>query len=277
MQHKEQLGFLTFAINSADVDYLSMAYLQALNIKETQKNNRYAVVVDSKTYSHITEKQKKVFDYIIKIDKEFKHPYELEPQAFALTPFKETIKLEADLLLPVSIDHWIDAFRLRDVVLSYGCKDYFQKTSTTRKYRRLFDENNLPDTYNGLMYFRYSQHASNFFRAAEVIFNNWDIVKNNLKNCRDDQATTDVVYAIAALLVGPEQCYIPTAEFINFVHMKPSVNGFSESLNLTDVFLVEWKDGLRINNINQYHPLHYHDKKFPIEQLTQYYESRILG
>ena len=40
-QHKEQQGFVTFAINSKDVDYLELAYLQCLNVKATQKNNSY--------------------------------------------------------------------------------------------------------------------------------------------------------------------------------------------------------------------------------------------
>jgi len=52
MRHKEQLGFLTVACNSHNVDYLELAYLQALNVKHTQKNNKFAVVVDQQTNKH---------------------------------------------------------------------------------------------------------------------------------------------------------------------------------------------------------------------------------
>jgi len=61
-RHKEQLGFLTFAVNSKETDYLRLAYMQALTVKHTQKNNRYAVVVDSATAELKNDKHKKVFD-----------------------------------------------------------------------------------------------------------------------------------------------------------------------------------------------------------------------
>jgi 3,4-dihydroxy-2-butanone 4-phosphate synthase len=57
--HKEQQGFLTLAINSQEVDYLKLAYLQALSIKKTQKNNKFAVLVDSNTKKEITSTHEK--------------------------------------------------------------------------------------------------------------------------------------------------------------------------------------------------------------------------
>jgi hypothetical protein len=278
-RHKEQQGFLTIAVNTDTVDYLRLAYLQALNVKATQKIKSFAVIVDTDTATKIQEHHKAVFDYIIEVPASTTGPYGLEVQAFWQTPFKETIKLESDLLLPHSIDHWWTAFRLRDVVLSSGCKDYKQEIATSRRYRKLFDENHLPDVYNGLMYFRFSQTATNFFRKAAQLFDNWDIVKKSLTHCDDEYPTTDVVYALVANLIGPELCTIPTVEFINFVHMKPAINGYNEDCNFTDVFVTEFTDGIvRINNVNQYHPLHYYDKKFPTEDMIDYFRSmaRIL-
>ena len=278
-RHKEQQGFLTIASNTKDVDYLRLAYLQALNVKATQKIKSFAVIVDANTATKIEEHHKEVFDYIIEVPNSTTGPYGLEVQAFWQTPFKETIKLESDLLFPCSIDHWWTAFRLRDVVLSSGCQNYKQEIATSRRYRKLFDENHLPDVYNGLMYFRFSQTATNFFRTAAQIFENWDIVKTSLTHCDDEYPTTDVVYALAANLIGPELCTLPTVKFINFVHMKPSINGFNEDYNFNEVFVTEFADGIvRINNINQYHPLHYYDKDFPTEEMIDYFRSmaRIL-
>jgi len=278
-RHKEQLGFLSFAVNSNETDYLRLAYLQALNIKHTQKNNRYAVIVDNKTSKLINENHKKVFDYIIELPDLEYGKFGYEHLAFSLSPFKETIKLESDLLFTRSIDHWINAFRLRDMVLSGGCRNYKQEIATSRKYRKLFDDNNLPDTYNGLMYFRFTQTAANFFKYAKLIFENWEIVSSTLLNCRDDYPTTDVVYALAARLLGDNLCTLPTLDFINFVHMKPSINNFNEDLKFSEVFVTEFNQGMiRINNINQYHPLHYYDKNFATDEMIEYYESngRIL-
>jgi hypothetical protein len=273
-QHKEQQGFLTVAANTADTDYLRLAYLQALNIKATQRITSYAVVVDAATALQVQNYHRSVFDYIIEAPASATGPFGLEPAAFWLTPFKETVKVESDLLFTRSIDHWWTAFRLCDIVLSTGCQTYQQQPATSRRYRKLFDDNHLPDVYNGLMYFRFSQSAANFFRIARQIFEQWPEVRNSLLGCSDEYASTDVAYAIAANIIGPELCTLPSADFINFVHMKSSINGYDEALSFQDVYVTEFDSGMiRINNINQYHPLHYHDKTFATEEMIDYYRS----
>lgn len=274
MTHQEQQGFLTIAANTAEVNYLHLAYLQALNIKATQQIKSFAVIVDPATNQQIQEHHRQAFDYIIKAPASTTGPYGLEVQAFWLTPFKETVKLESDLLLPSSIDHWWRAFRLRDVVLSTGCKNYLQRESNSRRYRKLFDDNNLPDVYNGLMYFRYSKTAADFYRQAAEIFNNWTTVQATLRNCRDEYPTTDVVFALTAEIIGRELCTVPSLDFINFVHMKPAINGYSESARFQDMYVTEFDRGMiRINNVNQYHPVHYHEKDFPTEEMYEYFRS----
>jgi len=47
--HKEQQGFLTIAQNTDTVDYLQLAYVQAMSIKLTMPGSKYAVIVDSAT------------------------------------------------------------------------------------------------------------------------------------------------------------------------------------------------------------------------------------
>ena len=274
MNHKEQQGFLTIAVNTPDVDYLELAYLQALNVKATQKTKSFAVIVDTDTKQQIQKYHSEVFDYIIETTPSTTGPYGLETQVFSLSPFKETVKLESDLLFTRSIDHWWTSFRLRDVVLSHGCKNYMQQPSASRRYRKLFDDNHLPDVYNGLMYFRYSKLAADFFAKASQIFYNWELVKNTLLNCRDEYPTTDVVYALAAEIIGRELCMIPSLDFINFVHMKPSINGYPESAKFQSMYVTEFDQGMiRINSINQYHPLHYHEKDFPTEEMYDYFRS----
>lgn len=267
-QHKEQQGYLTFAKNT-DVDYLHLAYVQALNVKATQKINRYAVVVDTATNELITDEHRTAFDYIIVHDSQ--GPYDAEAMSFWLTPFKETVKLESDLLFTRSIDHWWDTFRLRDIVLSTGCRNYEQQLSSVKKYRQVIQDNNLPDVYNGLMYFRFSMPARDFFLTARQIFEQWANVKRELILC-DEDPSTDLVYAIAANVVGRETCTLPSADFINFVHMKPAINGFPDGVDFTDVYNTVFDEGMiRINNVNQYHPVHYYVKDFVSDEMIEYY------
>lgn len=280
-QHKEQQGFVTFAQNTDSIDYLELAYLQALNIKATQQNNRYAVIVDKVTEKNITDRHLKVFDYVIPLTIDYNDPasqrkFANEWQVFYQTPFKETVKLESDLLFTRSIDHWWTAFRLKNVCLSTGTKNYLGINSTIRKYRELFDANNLPDIYNGLMYFRFSQEAKNFFDAAQYISMNWSHVQAGLKKCVEDKPSTDVLYALAAIMVGPETVTMPSMDFLNFTHLKPAINGIEETASIKEKFVTEFDSGMiRINNINQLHPLHYYEKDFVTAEMKAWYESRI--
>lgn len=279
-QYQAQQGFFTIAQNSAEVDYLRLAYLQALSIKLTMPGSLYAVAVDKPTLELVTDDHRKVFDYVVTIENdEAKHDdWKLrnEWQAFFLTPFKETIKLESDIVFTRSIEHWWNTFRLKNVVLSQGCRDYLGKLSVDRTYRQLFDDNELPDVYNGLMYFRYSPEAAEFFWYARLIFQNWATVKEQLIKCYDDQPTTDVVYALAAKIVGEENCTIPGVDFINFTHMKPAINKFSQQTAWHELVVHELNvPMIRINNINQYHPLHYQNKGWVTEELIEQYEHEL--
>jgi hypothetical protein len=276
--NKEGQGFLTVAFNTDKVDYLRLAYLQALNVKATQKDAKYAVIVNVEPYD-IPDKYKAVFDHII-YDPLLGgcHAFNIEPYAMVYSPFKETIKLEADLLFTRSIDHWWTMFRLKDVCLSCDAKTFMGLNSTIRKYREFFDANDLPDVYNGLMYFRYSQPATEFFEAARYISNQWEYVKTGLKQCIEDRPSTDVLYALATLMVGQETVTIPSTDFLNFVHMKSGFNGWSDTRTWVDTVMNE-RDGdiIRINNLNQYHPVHYYDKNYATDELIEYYEQRVLG
>lgn len=275
-----QVGFLSIAQNTDSIDYLKLAYVQAMSIKLTMPKFKYAVLVDSATLNHVQTKHEKVFDKIILIEEDCasNESWKLsnEWQVFRYTPFKETIKVESDVLFTRDISHWLHAFRLRDLVLSTGCRDYQGELSISREYRKLFDDNNLPDVYSGLMYFRYSRLSAEFFDLARQIFLNWAYIRDNvLFNCRDDNPTTDVVYALAAKIIGLENCTIPSADWINFVHMKPAINDWSNSPWHEMVVSELDLPMIRIANTNQYHPLHYYSKDWITEEIVNEYERAV--
>lgn len=264
-QFKEQFGFLTIAQNT-DVDYLHLAYLQAQNIKATQQLSSYAVIVDSQTAELVTDSHRKVFDYVITLSEDMAlnetWKQANEWQVFGLTPFKETIKLESDLLLTRDIAHWLDCLRLKEICFSYNCKNYQGETVVDSPYRKFHKLNNLPNIYTGMYYFRYSQFAFDFFKVVREIYTNWSVVREQYIQC-DLQPSTDTVMSIAARIVGEENCYIPSLDFFNFAHMKPGIQGWSDSQPWTDhVNIEQHHNMLRINNLNQYYPVHYYEKNF---------------
>lgn len=274
MQHKEQQGFLTIAQNGKD-DYLRMAYVQALSIKAVMPAAKYAVIVDKATALQVTDQHRKVFDYVIEMANDYSADTEWklanEWQVFWLTPFKETIKLEADLLITRDLTHWWDLYRTRDIVLSLGCRN-FKGDEVPSPYRAAFVDNHLPDVYNGLMYFRYSKLAMEFFKVARDLFLNWETFRTEFKRVSDSQATTDFVYAVASNIVGRELTTLPGTG-INFVHMKPGVNGWPESTEFhRAVNVVVDAPDIRINNVHQMYPVHYHYKDFITDEMITDYE-----
>jgi len=278
---KDQLGYFTFVQNTATVDYLELAYAQALSIKCTQKINKYAVAVDANTKALITDRHREVFDYIIDIQHDDNSPdseWKLanEWQAWWLTPFKETIKLESDMLFTRNIDHWWDGLRQQEVCLTNVVRDYEGNVSNCRAYRRLFDDNGLPDVYNGFMYFRFGVQSMEFFNIARGIYKNWKEVKTTLlKKCHDELPTTDVVYALTAKLYGPERCTVPGRDYPSFTHMKGAINRLNVGDDWTDYYYSQLDDELRllIGVQRQMYPVHYYKKNFVTSDMVEKYEQ----
>ena len=71
-------------------------------------------------------------------------------QMFQISPYRQTIKLEADMIAASPVDHWWTLFETRDVVISSGARTWYDEPATSRFYRKCFDANNLPNVYNAI-------------------------------------------------------------------------------------------------------------------------------
>lgn len=276
----EGRGFLTFAQNSDTADYLKLAYVQALSIKLTQKNNNCSVIVDQKTMDQVTDKHREIFDHIILLpeDDAVDDSWKLrnEWKAFQLTPYYETIKVESDIIFPISIDHWWPTLQQYEIILTSKVMSYEGNIGTSRAYRQLFDENNLPDLYSGLMYFRYSRTTAEFFDAARQIYLNWELFRDQiLTKCFDTNPTTDVVFAIAARMIGEHRCYNPLLSFPTFTHMKGAMNGWGINVDWTEKLYAQLNDNasLTVGFRRQTCPFHYFQKHFITDELVLQYEE----
>ena len=178
-------------------------------------------------------------------------------QCFAASPYRQTIKLEADMVIASPIDHWWTMFEHRDLVISTGARDFYDQPATSRFYRKVFDANHLPDVYNAITYWRVSFTAQEFFRLVRNIFENWTEYKTLLK-FPDDEPTTDLVYAMAAQILGPELVTMPFASYPRIVHMKRYMIP-THSHNWTQELVWE-NNPLRFNTVAQWGAVHYHMK-----------------
>jgi len=183
-------------------------------------------------------------------------------QVYDASPYEYTIKLEADMYIPKNIDYWWDILSHRDLVVSSAIRNYKQDISDNRVYRRFIDDNNLPDAYNAITYFKKSDIANQFFAIVRDVFENWDHYKASLRCNAQELATTDWAYAIACHIMGVENTMMPTFTDMTMVHMKQYINEIPTE-NWTDTFVYEClPDHIRIQTIPQRYPLHYHIKNF---------------
>lgn len=253
-------GYLIIAQNTDTTNYIKCAEVLCKSIKSHDKKAEVALLTEKKFKS-------KLFDYVIPFpygDLDSKGNWKLinDWQAYEASPFDYTIKLEADLYLPKSIDYWFTVLKDRDVVISTTIRNFKQEISTVRYYRKLIDDNKLPDVYNALTYFKKSELAENFFKLVRHIFENWHEFKSILKCNQDEPASTDWVYAIACHIIGVEKTTLPIFTDMSMVHMKTNINGLMGK-DWTDSLVYEvLPHTLRINTFAQRYPFHYHVKSF---------------
>jgi len=180
----EERGYLIVATNTVYTDYVDCSVTLAKTIKYWHPDAKICLLTNS------TENPAPhLFDYV----REFpfpitvENPYANDWQVFHATPFRETIKLEADMLITSPVDHWC-------------------------------------------------------------------------------APSTDVVYAMAAQLIGPERCTMPFASYPTIIHMKRHIQ-HSQREDWTEEMLWEYRDyELRVNTVMQHGAFHYHVKDWHRER-----------
>ena len=248
-------GYLIPAIDTESVDYLGCAIQLARSIRQWHPDANISAIT-------VKRCDDPVFDHVIPLPYGDLGGFANDWQCFAASPYRQTIKLEADMIVASPIDHWWTLFEQRDVVVSQGARTFYDEPATSRYYRKIFDQNNLPDVYNAITYWRLSTTAKEFFDLVHQIFEHWNEYKTLLK-FPDDLPTTDVVYAVAAVIMGPERVTLPAGLGPTIVHMKRHINPIQ-----TDDWTKElvWEnDPLRINTVAQWGLVHYHVKEWKNE------------
>lgn len=238
------------AVNTDTVDYVAMARRMFASLRRWHPDARTCLITDQAV-------EAEEFDHVRLLAPQ-PNAYANDPQAWQLTPFRETIKLEADMLIVSEIDHWWTLFRHRDVVISTGCRDWHGAPAENRDYRRCFDANHLPDVYNAVTYWRRSELARDFAGLLRQIFQDWPSVKELLRYPETD-ASTDLVYAVAAQIIGPELVTLPFSSYPKITHMRAGIAGTTGAWH--EQLVWESHNGhLRIDTVPQWGAFHYHEK-----------------
>ena len=180
-------GFVILAQNTDKNDYVKCAAALAKSIKQVMPKESVTLVTTDLVHSdHI-----KYFDHIVELpygdlDQDSHWKLSNDWQVYEASPYEYTIKLEADMIIPKDITYWWDVLKERDLVVATTIRNFKQEISDVRVYRRFIDDNNLPDCYNAITYFKKSELAKKFFDIVKDIFENWDQYRSILK-CKTDE------------------------------------------------------------------------------------------
>jgi hypothetical protein len=249
----EEQGYIIPAFNTGKIDYVDCARTLTKTLLLHNPNARVCLLTNDK---YATDHNLFAYTHIVE-DINTDNPFANDPLVFNQTPFRETIKLEADMMIAGDISHWWTMFRHRDVVISTGCRDWKDTVSTARNYRKVFDDNSLPDVYNAITYWRLSNTAKEFFELVRSIFANWAEYRKLIK-FGPDTPDTDLVYAMAAQILGPDTVTLPFASYPKIVHMKRHIAG-TQTEDWTRELVWEL-DPLRIQTLAQWGAFHYNVK-----------------
>lgn len=281
-------GYITIAQNLGDVNYVRMAYALALSIKASQRNNQFAVCVSKK--DDVPDEYRRVFDHVIEIpwgDDAETSDWKLENlwKLVHMTPFDETICLDADMIFTDNIDHWWDVLQQKEMWATTNPVTFRGETITSDYYRKAFTSNNLPNIYGAFMYFRKTEMVHEIFDLTREITQNWGTFFDEfLPENKPRFFSTDVAFALAIRILGLENevtnnhCkYLPT-----FLHMKSYVQ------NIPDAYLTEdWTKHisssfsddciLKIGNYTQKVPVHYHIKEWLTDSIIRKLERKVYA
>lgn len=245
-------GFVIMAQDTDKISYTTCAKALELSIKKVMPNANITIITnDMLPHGNLGG-------------------YHNDWQVYEVSPYDETIKLEADMIIPSNIEHWWDILSINDVVVSTHIRNFKGEISDCRVYRKFIDENMLPDVYNSITYFKKSETAKLFYTVVRDIFDNWEEYKAILKCNPHEEVSTDWVYAIACHIVGVEKTTLPNFTEMSMIHMKQYVNGIpSEDWTKTLVYEL-LPDTIRVNTYPQLYPFHYHIKSFSDKILESY-------
>jgi hypothetical protein len=262
-------GFLIFAENTSDCDYIEQAYALALSIKASQQT---VTNVSIMTNDNLTDEQRLVFDKVLEIPwikdtPVSKYKAEHRWKLYYVSPYEETIVLDADMLFLDDISDWWNYCENYDVKFCSRIKNY--KLEVIEKdwiHRLAFIDNGLTNPYFALHYFKKSENATAFYKALEFVCNNWEWAYTKFAPVSyQNWLSMDLASAIAIEMTGLYESVIDNCSPLEFVHMKIRLQGWPasfESWQDAVPFVLNSKGQLVVGNIKQPKLFHYVEKSF---------------
>jgi hypothetical protein len=258
-------GYLIVISENQDVDYLKLAYALALSIKNTQKEGYDKVALVTDNPERLQDlKSPWVFDEVIEWDQETY--WDGRSWMDLLSPWENTVCLDADMLFTKDYSHWIDYFvENADLYIANKSFTYRGEQVTSDFYRRSFTVNNLPDLYSFYTFFKKDTDiAKEFFTLGRYILKNPNEFSNLfLSDYKPKVLGTDEAFGLSSKLLDLTDKIAYDLDFPRVVHMKGMIQNFPWPANKWSDhigFYFNTNGKLKIGNFEQTDIVHYVEK-----------------
>ena len=286
-------GFVTIAQDNETTDYLRLAYALALSLKHSQTEYGRLTVLITPGMT-VPDAYRKVFHKVVELPWDDGASNEIwkihnKWKVFHVTPYEETIFVDADMLFTVDITNWWNLLRQREVWAATVPQTYRGTDILNSSYRNAFRLNGLPNLYSTLTYFKQGYVALEYFAMVHDILTNWEGYSDihNLRRISQflpesdevfhypdlPRASGDVAFSLAAkLMMDTHPELMSTSVYPTFVHMKTLDQEWDNPvqddnwMNYTSVLLTEDVQ-LYIGNYKQILPFHYYRKDFLTDEI----------
>lgn len=228
-------GYLVMAQGKV---YANQAEHLARSINGTQSSiNKISVITDQEVDSSL-------FDRVISItdDLAINTNWKIENRVnfYDLTPYDETVILDADMLFLSDVSHWWSLFEKYDLLLTNKVLTYRGTEAIDNYYRKAFVYNDLPNVYSAFTYFKKSEAADTFFKLVKSIVLNWDEWTNQYVPIeRQRFPSIDLAMSLAIKILDIEDEVTCNLQYPTFTHMKGNCQGWTDSVT-------EWSDVLGV-------------------------------
>lgn len=223
-------GFVVLAQNNNETNYVRQAYMLAKSIQTSQKSIKNISLV---TNDPVPEEYKDVFESIIEIpfgDQAEHSNWKVENRwkLYHASPYEETIVFDADMLVTTDLTNCWQFVKDRSLFFTSSVKDYRGNIITDTVYRKTFIENDLPNLYTGMFYFKKSEESLQFFKLLEYISYNWERFFFEIAPKQMQKFfSMDVAVSVAVKILDIEHQVTHKNSPFTFVHMKPAIQGWS--------------------------------------------------
>lgn len=247
----------------AQGDYRSQAESLAKSISCTQSNvNKISVITDG-------DIDNSLFDQVIPLEKDFSGnsawKIHNRVQFYDLSPYDETVILDADMLFLSDVSHWWTYMSSYDMLCTSKVLNFRGETVTASPYRKTFVANNLPNVYSAFSYFKKTALPKEIFQLSAYIISDWITwIDRYAPMSLQEFASLDVALAIAVKILDCENLVTTSRSYPTFTHMKSGCQGwkyYNEDWQQMLPYYV-YNKRLKIGNYFQSGVLHYVNKNF---------------